>query len=442
MSWKKIYLIDWNSFIYRMFFGLPEFMSPQWEVVNAVFWMAKFFVKQLVQESPDYVVFITDAPWKNFRNDLYTEYKATRERMPDNLRSQITWIHELIHSMWIDIISIPWYEADDVIWTIAHMFSWNDQYDIDILTGDKDLYSLVSSNVSIYDTMKKKRFGITETEEKFWVKPEYIIDYLAIVWDKADNIPWIDWFGPKKAIDLIKEIWWIKEIYDTVDLRENNEINILEKYPKVFSYFKGKTYEKLVSSKKNAHLSKRLATIELNVNIDNFDIENFTFHDKNILNEIVIDSFKKYGFNSLLWKNEISKKERWSDVDKKVTIISNKKQLEVLLQTILHDFTEIVIDTETTSLDVSQALITWISICLWTDDLYYINRMHDWLQIEDKDLFIFLSSILESDTLLIWHNIKYDLQIINSFLFKKCISTVIEKKIKNENTWEQTSLVI
>jgi DNA polymerase-1 len=96
---KKIYLIDANSFIYRMFFGLPEFSTKDGRVVNAIFGMGKFFVHQLVREKPDYIFFIKDAKGKNFRHDLYDDYKATRDRMPDNLRSQIDDIEKMVELM-------------------------------------------------------------------------------------------------------------------------------------------------------------------------------------------------------------------------------------------------------------------------------------------------------------------------------------------------------
>ncbi|USN58896.1 MAG: hypothetical protein H6767_02125 [Candidatus Peribacteria bacterium] len=116
---KKIYLIDGNSFIYRMFFALPEFSTKDGRIVNAVFGMAKFFTGQLVQEKPDYIVFIKDAKGENFRHKIYTDYKATRERMPDNLRSQISLIEQMIGLMNVEIVEIPGYEADDVIGTLA-----------------------------------------------------------------------------------------------------------------------------------------------------------------------------------------------------------------------------------------------------------------------------------------------------------------------------------
>ena len=101
---KKIYLIDGNSFIYRMFFALPEFSTKDGKIVNAIFWMAKFFVNTLVKEKPDYLVFIKDAVWPNFREEIYADYKATRDRMPDNLRSQIDDISKMISMLKIDIV--------------------------------------------------------------------------------------------------------------------------------------------------------------------------------------------------------------------------------------------------------------------------------------------------------------------------------------------------
>ena len=214
---KKIYLIDWNSFIYRMFFALPEFSTKDWKVVNAIFWMAKFFVNTLVKEKPDYVVFIKDAKWENFRHKLYSDYKATRDRMPDNLRSQINDIEKMISMMKIDIVEIEWYEADDVLWTLAKKLWADKNNQVFVLSWDKDLFSLISENIFVYDTMKKVIFDEEKTKQKFWVEPKMIINYLAICWDKSDNIPWIEWFWPKKAIDLINEIWWIEEIYLQAD---------------------------------------------------------------------------------------------------------------------------------------------------------------------------------------------------------------------------------
>lgn len=221
---KKIYLIDANSFIYRMYFALPEFSTKDGKIVNATFGIAKFFIGQLTKENPDYVIFIKDAKGDNFRHELYSQYKATRERMPDTLRTQIADIEEMVEKMKIDIIQIPGYEADDVIGTLAKKLESEGNDEIYILSGDKDLYALVSEQVKIYDTQKKKISGPAETREKFGVDPIYVTDYLALCGDSSDNIPGVSGIGPKKVEVLINEFGTTQDIYKIVEKVQTGEI--------------------------------------------------------------------------------------------------------------------------------------------------------------------------------------------------------------------------
>ena len=243
---KKIYLIDGNSFIYRMFFALPEFSTKDGRIVNATFWMAKFFMWQLVKEKPDFLIFIKDAKWENFRHKIYSDYKATREKMPDNLRSQMSDIEEMIVRMWIDIIEISWYEADDVIGTLSERLKKESDNEIFILSWDKDLYALVDEQVKIYDTQRKKISGPDETFEKFWVPASCVRDYLAICGDTSDNIPGIAWIGPKKAQVLLNEFRSLEEIYKTIDDIENSFENISAESQKILKW---KTLEKFIDWK-------------------------------------------------------------------------------------------------------------------------------------------------------------------------------------------------
>ncbi|NVP17364.1 hypothetical protein HUU51_01475 [Candidatus Gracilibacteria bacterium] len=419
---KKIYLIDGNSFIYRMFFALPEFATKDGTVVNALFGMAKFFVSTLVKENPDYLIFVKDAPGDNFRNHLYSEYKATRDRMPDNLRSQMSLIEEMIEKLGVETIEISGYEADDVIGTLAKKFDGNKDFEIDILTGDKDLYSLVSENIKIYDTMKKQKFGPVEAKQKFGVESKLIIDYLSIVGDKADNIPGIDGFGPAKAVDLINYIGTIESIYEIVE-----RINSGERFEDIFSSldsesfkklntcFKGKTFEKLTSSKEDAFLSKKLATIDLDVKLDNFDIERFSFKPETFLNEDILSFFEKYEFNSLVGDSGVNKLQTWKDLNLKVHIIDNDENLAKLLESIKKE-SKIVLDTETTGLDIMKAELVGISIYLDDNRIYYINRLHNGNGVSGVKLKNFLKTIFDMDLLIVGHNLKYDLQIIDMFL--------------------------
>jgi len=410
---KKIYLIDANSFIYRMFFALPEFSTKDGKIVNATFGMAKFFTGQLVKEKPDYVIFIKDAKGDNFRHQLYSEYKATRERMPDTLRPQITDIEEMVEKMQIDIIEIAWFEADDVIGTLAKKLEGEGNDEIYILSGDKDLYALVSEQVKIYDTQKKKISWPAETREKFGIDAPYVVDYLAICGDSSDNIPGIAWIGPKKAVVLINDFGTVEEIYEVIEKFQAWDIVPDELSEEAQKLFKGKTFEKLVDGKDNAFLSKKLATLDCDMNIPGFDIDNYVFHPEKIINEDTEKLFHDLEFHSLVPKTVV--KQTWEDTWKKVQIIGDDVWLEELWRSIKEKH-EIVLDTETTSLSPHNAELVWVSVLLNENDIYYINRMHSGPQVSDEKLKIFLQDIFDCDIRIIGHNLKYDLEILYLFL--------------------------
>ena len=404
-----------------MFFALPEFSTKNGKIVNAVFGMAKFFTGQLRKESPDYIIFIKDARWKNFRHELFAEYKATRDKMPENLKVQIADIEKMIELMNVEIIAIPWYEADDVIATLATQYDGNEDYEVDILTWDKDLYALVSDNVKIYDTMKRKKFGPFETREKFWVWPEHVCDYLAINWDSSDNIPGVAGFGPGKVVPLLNVIGWIEKIYEVVEKLENGA-KIEELFPDVneeyqkwfFGCFKWKTYEKLVAWKENAFLSKKLATLELKVELESFDLETFAFKSEEIMWEKVTDFFQENEFFSLVEEKE-KELTTWQDTWLQVQIVWDDLGLDDL-QKEIENFEKIVLDTETSSLQIVEAKLIWVSIYLDDSKIYYINRLHHWPKVSDECLKKFIQTLLEKDLLIIGHNLKYDLEILDLYL--------------------------
>lgn len=416
---KKIYLVDGNSFIYRMFFAIPEFKTKDGLFVNALFWMAKFFVWQLTKENPDYLVFIKDAKWDNFRHEIYAEYKATRDRMPDNLRTQISLIEDMITQMGFNIIEIPGCEADDVIGTLATSLWQDKNNDVYILSWDKDLYSLCQTNVKIYDTMKQKIYDYELAKTKFDVNPEHIIDYLSIVWDSSDNIPGVDWFGPKKAVDLINTYGTVEQIFEHI---EDEDFIIW-----------GKTLEKLKAGKEMAFLSKRLATIKKDIELDNFYLEKYIFDRDTILNDNVKALFKRYEFHSLY--QEEKELKTWKDLNLKVQIITQDKKLEELLEKI-SQYKKVFFDTETTSLEIMKAQLVWVSIYLDNENIFYINHMHEWEKVSTDCLKDFINKLFLLDIEIIGHNIKYDLEIINNFLIFKNIEKSQEKS--KETFWQMT----
>ncbi|MBW7954918.1 hypothetical protein H3C61_03835 [Candidatus Gracilibacteria bacterium] len=410
---KKIYLIDGSSFIYRMFFALPEFSTTSGEVVNAVFGIAKLFLNQFVKENPDYIIFVKDAKGENFRHQIYKDYKATRDKMPDNLKSQMSLIDKLLLSLNIKSIEKPGFEADDIIGTLATLLGQNNDFEVFILSGDKDLFSLTTKNVKIYDTQKQKIYDDIEAQKKFEIPSKYIIDYLSIVGDMSDNIPGIPGFGPRKAISLINTYGSLEEIYNHIDDRDF----IITK----------KNLDILKENKEIAFLSKKLATIDKNVNLKNFFLEDYKFSKNNLLNDNSKEFFTKYEFYSL-YKEE-KKLKTWDELNLNVNLITNDLDLEKLFDKIKL-FKEIVLDTETTSLQVMQANLVGVSIFLDEKNIYYINFGHIGDKVSNKGLKDFFTNLFLLDIKIIGHNLKYDLEIIQNFLNKNEENIFLEDKLQ------------
>lgn len=395
---KKIYIVDGNSFVYRMFYAIPPMNSPEWTPVNSVYGMAKFLMWLQFKDKPDYLYMVRDHKWKTFRSEMYSEYKATRDSAPDDLKVQFDIVNEMIRSTWVKVIEIEWYEADDVIGTLATNLSKEKDNMVYILSWDKDLYYLVKDNVIIRDTMKKKDFWVEETIEKFWVQPHQINDYLAIVWDKSDNIPGIDGFWPKKAEAVLNTYGSIEELYNNTE------------------DFKGKTKEKLINSKENAFLSKKLATLVCDIDLSDLNHDDFKFKWEELVNEKSKELFINLGFKSIIWIKEVEKKlKTFPDLKLKTETITNDKDLDKLFDKLKNE-SKIYLDTETTDIDSMLAELVWISILTEKEEGYYINVAHNWEQTSTKSTKEFLNKLFDLDIEIIGHNLKYDLKVIENYL--------------------------
>ncbi|MBC7498542.1 hypothetical protein H7170_02760 [Candidatus Gracilibacteria bacterium] len=242
MPKKTLFVIDAYNLIYRMFYAIPEMTTRSGDPVNAIFGVAKF-LRSLAIDNPDAALIVTTDVGKSFRANIYTKYKGTRDRMPDNLRSQIDGVFALFAAADIETLSREGYEADDIIGSIAHQHE-NNEYQIVIVSSDKDLCQFVrDGHVHIFDAMKQKFLKEKDVIEKFGVPYQQVCDYLAIVGDSSDNIPGIAGFGPKKAVDLLSKYDTLQGIYDHLE----------ELTPKM--------QEVLIAQKENAFLSQKLASI-------------------------------------------------------------------------------------------------------------------------------------------------------------------------------------
>ncbi len=364
---KTLFVIDAYNLLYRMFYAIPEMNTRDGQPVNAIFWVAKF-LKGLADENPEASLVVANDVGRSFRSELFVEYKAQRDRMPDNLKSQIEWVFALFRAADIAILSEEWYEADDIIGSLAHQHE-HDDYQVVIISSDKDLCQFVhDGKIHIYDAMKRKFMKRSDVIEKFGVPPEQVCDYLAIVGDSSDNIPGISWFGPKKAVDLLSKYHTLEGIYENLD-----DIS-----PKM--------QETLISQKENAFLSQKLATIVTDLVIERFSEIPFAHW---VNNEKYIALLKQHEFRSLLPKEHLEEKKS----------VSKKELIEITSLSGLSDLLQIIEDSK------KIFLTTWedIMVCIWVDENIYS------LDPRVIDVREFIDTLLHDDTLeIIWYDLKED----------------------------------
>ncbi|MDH5737022.1 MAG: DNA polymerase I, partial [Gammaproteobacteria bacterium] len=209
-------LIDGSSYLFRAFHALPQLESSKGQPTGAVRGVISM-IRKLASDYPDsHVAVVFDARGKTFRHELYKEYKANRPSMPDELAKQITPIHDIIRLMGLPLIIEEGVEADDVIGTLSRMATEKGM-DVVISTGDKDMAQLVNKHVTLINTMSNETLDEEGVSVKFGVRPDQIIDYLALIGDTSDNIPGVDKVGPKTAVK------WLTEYQSLEGVMENAE---------------------------------------------------------------------------------------------------------------------------------------------------------------------------------------------------------------------------
>ena len=310
-----------------MFYAIPEMHTRDGRCVNAIFWTAKF-LKSLADDHPNDSIIVANDVGQSFRAKEYSEYKAQRDRMPDNLRSQIDGVFALFEAAGIQILSQEGFEADDIIGSIVSERSngWTD-YQFVIISSDKDLCQFIrDGHIHIYDAMKRKFMKERDVVEKFGVPVWQVVDYLAIVWDSSDNIPWIAGFGPKKAVDLLSKYGSLGDIYRDLWVMNYEIWARVEKDEQQYSScdLTTKTKETLVDQIENAFLSQKLATIITDLEISLTLTSGDTLHN-HLQREEYLDLLREYEFRSLLPRaEEITEKT----LDKKQVLrITNQEWL-------------------------------------------------------------------------------------------------------------------
>ena len=414
-------LVDGSSYLYRAFHALPPLTNSKGLPTGAVKGVINM-MRRLQKDYPDStLVVVFDAKGKTFRDDMYSEYKANRPPMPDDLRLQIEPIHNIIQAMGLPMLIIDGVEADDVIGTLAIQATAIAQ-PVVVSTGDKDIAQLVNQYITLVNTMTNTVLDRAGVIEKFGVPPELIIDFLALLGDKSDNIPGVPGVGEKTALGLLQGIGGLDAIYQRLE-----DVAGLE--------FRGakNMAPKLKEHKELAYLSYQLATIKTDVEMPQ-DISQL--HNQAPDQARLAELFAELEFKS--WVNELSNTEHQENTTSGGRIVDTpaaevvtipvkaniiKDYQTVLTEAHLKEWVVkikaaelIAVDTETTSLDYMVADLVGISIAVEAGQAAYIPFGHDYLGVPEqlsRELVLAALKPLLEDSMIkkVGQNLKYDMSV-------------------------------
>ena len=393
MKKDKLVLVDGSSYLFRAYHALPPLTNSKGFPTGAIYGVINMIKKLLEDEAATNFIVVFDAPGKTFRTDLYKEYKATRPPMPDDLKPQIEPIHEIIKAMGLPLVMVSNVEADDVIGTLSKKAS-NKNLPVVVSTGDKDMAQLVNKNITLINTMNHQRLDRDGVKKKFGVYPEQIIDYLALIGDKSDNVPGIPGVGAKTATK------WL------------NEYNTLEKIIEKSNLITGKIGEKLRANIDQLPLSKKLVTIDQDLDIKLNDYKSIPQNKASLLSlfkELELNTF----YSQLSDESEPIKSSMQISYD--YTCILQMDHLNIWIEK-CKNAALIAIDTETDSLNYIEAKLVGISISVTEGEAAYIPLNHNYekvpSQLSTETVLKVLKPILESQKIKkIGHHLKFDAHI-------------------------------
>ena len=405
---KRLFIIDGYATLYRAHYALIRnpLTTTAGIPTSAVFGFANQVFQLLEEENPDYIVAAFDSKGKNFRHELYTDYKANRSAMPDEIQTQLPYLWELLDGMNIPVLRIEGVEADDIIGTVAKMCE-KDDLQCNIVSGDKDFMQLINDKTLLYAPQARRRekeiFNAQKVSEKWGVGPEHIIDLLGLMGDSSDNVPGVEGVGPVTAKKLIQKFGSMEKIYENIDQIENEKMR-----------------EKLLNNKDNAFLSKQLVTILTDVTVD----ASLSDFEKKKANNTKLESiFKELEFTGLL-------KKIGSDTSISSETVQRKKEYDLItsldrLQSFADSIKEgewLSVDLETTSVNPMIAEIVGFSFSVKKDTGVYVpihfkDKVDNLFGDNDLEIAInILKPVLENEKIpKTGQNIKYDALIMKRF---------------------------
>ncbi|MBF6650565.1 DNA polymerase I [Methylobacter sp. BlB1] len=397
---NHLVLVDGSSFLFRAYHALPPLTSPKGEPTNAILGVTNMLRKLIDDYQSDYITVIFDAPGKTFRNDLYDQYKAHRPPMPDDLRVQIEPLHQLIRAMGLPLIIENGVEADDIMGCLAQQAE-QEGFHVVISTGDKDMAQLVNEHITLDNTMSNVRLDIQGVIDKFGVKPEQIVDYLALIGDTVDNIPGVPKVGPKTAAK------WLEE-YET-----------LENLIACADQIKGKIGENLRASLDQLPLSKQLTTIKCDLDLP-YSLEDLKRRPAD--NTELRNLLTRLGFSS--WLKLLDSQAETAAVPEEQAAVPESVYETVLTEDQFNDWFKqldqaplFAFDTETTSLYYSKAEIVGVSFAVTPGHAAYVPLMHDYPgapdQLDRTEILERLRPLLEDPhKAKLGQNLKYDMHVL------------------------------
>ncbi len=345
---KTLYLVDGANYVFRAYYAMPHLSNAKGQPTGALYGFAQMLLKLVREEKPDYLAVCFDLPGPTFRDEIFEDYKANRKEPPEDLAQQFPFVRPLVEAMGIVALDKVGFEADDLIGTLAKKHE--DECDVVIVSGDKDLMQLVGEHVTILDEMKGLRAGIPEVRDRFGVNPEQVIDVLGLAGDASDNIPGVNGIGIKTAIKLIQE-------YGSLE-------SVIENAGKI----KGVMGRKVAAQAEQARLSFRLATIDSNVS---FNLHLKDLECRNVEAAGVKELFKEFEFSKLLGDVAPQKAISYDNY----RLVTDEKGLRGACK-VLKDKKILSLDLETTSLNTMQAEIVGISLCWAPGESAYVPVGH------------------------------------------------------------------
>ncbi|MBN7797097.1 DNA polymerase I [Parahaliea mediterranea] len=397
-----IVLVDGSSYLYRAFHALPPLISSKGEPTGAIKGVISM-VKRLIKDYPDSpVAVVFDAKGKTFRDELFDQYKAQRPPMPDDLRAQVEPIHSLVRALGLPLLCVPGVEADDVIGTLARQASEQGRAVV-ISTGDKDMAQLVNSHTTLVNTMTGSVLDEAGVREKYGFTPDLMIDFLALMGDKVDNIPGVPGVGEKTALALLQGLGGLEDIYGNLD-----KVAELE--------FRGAKSmgAKLEKERDKALLSYELATIKTDVELELTpqELRNGEPDREALLEWYTRLEFKAW-LEELLGEGEVAQPEA---VQGDYDIVFTQEALDAWVAR-LEQAEVFAFDTETTSLNYMEAQIVGLSFAVQAGEAAYVPLAHDYPgapeQLERDAVLAQLRPLLEDESAAkVGQNLKYDASVL------------------------------